>query len=197
MNIVKEYKGHTVPDEATHYYDSDFNGLSFYKMRKGEVYSCDDHADDWVFCADGGFFSYATKLPLATEIDWDSAPSDQLLKNKAAVDWVDGLPPVKMVCEVKNKNDNKWTKCVVVCTHQDHVWLDFDNRNQIMLIEILDFRPIKTREEKEREVLLDIIKGHQPKIGAQALTNVEFYEVLDIYAENIINTFDIIPKGDK
>ena len=89
---VTEYKGHKVPEGATHYYDCDVNGLQFYKMRKGEVYSCDDHADDWIFCADGGFFSYSVHLPEATEQDlpnWDEAPewADRLMEYKAFKYW--------------------------------------------------------------------------------------------------------------
>ena len=78
-NYVKEYKGHAVPGGATHYYDGDFDGLSFYKMRKGEAYSYHEHDTDWVFCSDGGFFSNSERLPLATEQDlpnWDEAPTD-------------------------------------------------------------------------------------------------------------------------
>lgn len=78
-NYVKTHKGHKVPDGATHYYDSDFDGFLFYKMRKGEVYVYDENNTDWIFCSDGGFFSYSIHLPEATEQDlpnWNEAPTD-------------------------------------------------------------------------------------------------------------------------
>ena len=62
----------------------------------------------------------------------------------------------------------------------------------------LCFKPLKTAEELERESLLEVVKGYQPVLMLdKPFTPLDVKNALNCYAENIIDNFDIITKGDK
>ena len=89
-NYVKEYKGHKVPEGATHYAsETKFQRVGFYKENgfKPQFFSVNLN-EEWVNSINKKIPATAIELPLATEIDWDSAP-----------EWDGkGLPPIGMVC---------------------------------------------------------------------------------------------------
>mgnify|MGYP000152927649 CR=1 FL=1 len=142
-NYVKEYKGHKVPEGATHYTESVY--LLFYRksIRKDWVYFSDT-LSNWTYAniSEVSLNNKVIELPEAPQ-EWNG----------------EGLPPVGVECEYETSffTINKTAKgtCSVIATHEDRVWVDFKESGEYVInLNSITFRPLKTQQEKEREAFI-------------------------------------------
>lgn len=141
-NYVKEYKGHKVPDGATHYH---MGNTSYFES----FYYCDDSGTVMFFVVDKlnkstswnrsnlNMPPMSVELPLATEIDWDGK----------------GLPPIGCECDVSFSNQ-AFESGVVLFMGSEMAIINLNSAGyseQHCHLNSTEFRPLKTAEEKERE----------------------------------------------
>lgn len=138
-NYVKEYKGHKVPEGATHCDDAH---SIFYKETDEAVFSCEFGELIWV---DTGFLDiYLKELPEEPTHSWAGK----------------GWPPAGTVCEV-NIGQGDFVMCEVVCEYEgDHIFYDLTNGvRQLDRVSAKNgrnpYRPLKTQEQKDREAFID------------------------------------------
>ena len=102
---VKEYKGHKVPEGATHYTESVY--LLFYRknIRKDWVYFSDT-LSNWTYAniSEVSLNNKVIELPEAPQ-EWNG----------------EGLPPVGTECEVKyfHEGSLSWKECYIVGSTKD------------------------------------------------------------------------------
>ena len=98
----------------------------------------------------------------------DAIEAEKVSSKKEPIqEWVDGLPPIGCECEIKyfHDNESKWAKCYVVgetkdnkCLvinvyHDDSLHFAFKKKGS------LEFRPLKTQEQKDRETFIEWAKA--------------------------------------
>lgn len=137
-NYAKEYKGHKVPEGATHCDDA---RSMFYKETNEAVFSCEFGELIWV---DTDFLDVTANIHLKE------------LPEEPAQEWNgEGLPPVGCECEMTS-DDGKWVLVEIIAVHIGfaHGWHD-SARAVYYSDDASDFRPVKTQEQKDREAFID------------------------------------------
>ena len=154
-NYVKEYKGYKVPEGASCFVEA----CEAYRNHFGKTIA----GVDYVFVVDNEdpeWVSLSDMLPLSIRgaVELPEEPTQE---------WVDGLPPIGCECEIKyfHDNESKWAKCYVVgetkdnkCLvinvyHDDSLHFAFKKKGS------LEFRPLKTQEQKDRETFIEWAKA--------------------------------------
>jgi hypothetical protein len=144
-NYVKEYKGHKVPEGATHV--SDFptdESIEFFRVFNGRL-----------------------QFVLAVEADWRFAPFNEM--NKYAIElpeesnreWVDGLPPAGTICEVSNLG-NVFEEAKILFMGEELCVVNhphFRALEQHYHVKSVEFRPLKSQEQKDREAFIEWAKA--------------------------------------
>lgn len=147
-NYVKEYKGHKVPEGATHWL---VNGFAKWDDNKSiSVIGCFQGAT-WKKCS-YGMLPNAIELPEA-EQEWNG----------------EGLPPIGAVCEYQ-VHKSKFGKCLVMGYFEGLVWMTshhetspYSGSHTTLVESTLTFRPLKTQQEKDREAFVECVKQLLPK----------------------------------
>lgn len=111
---------------------------------------------------------------------------DCAVESLAEVEWNgEGLPPVGVECEIKyfHQDDHKWEKCYIVGETKDNKYLVInvyhDDSLHFAFKEkgSLEFRPLKTQQEKEREAFVDSVAslfGESDDMDIYGLAGVMF-----------------------
>tara|TARA_R100000541_G_scaffold30953_2_gene39847 strand:- start:9136 stop:9666 length:531 start_codon:yes stop_codon:yes gene_type:complete len=142
-NYVKEYKGHKVPEGATHCHELGQGKVSFYKVGSPRVERYNEplcSADDpWNDCIG------------------DPTASEEL-PEESTQEWVDGLPPVGCECITLHKGD--LVECLYVGKGLGEEYIyqvsSGSHRGEIdRLIGSPKFRPLKTQGQKDREAFIE------------------------------------------
>jgi len=159
--------------------DIEHQKLSFWGLvRNSNIYRCDN---DGYVCAEFNDAITIHTRPIEPIAEW--------------------VPTVGGTCLGRKFNSDSYEECKVVHIDGDSVLALF-NAHHTKGLPPKDphwcesTNPLKSKEDKEREALLEIVKGHQPVVAGSESFMRFVNEYLDTYAKNIIDAFDIIPKGD-
>ena len=142
-NYVKEYMGHKVPEGATHAKEFVAGHIEFYKS--------------------GFYFREADQSWRRQTRVENFHESVELPQEPESKEWVDGLPPIGCECEIKyfHDDESKWGKCYVVGETKDNkclvinVYHDCSLHFAFKKNGSLEFRPLKTEKEKDREAFIE------------------------------------------
>ena len=69
--------------------------------------------------------------------------------------WVDGLPPVGTSCEAKWIGSSTWKLIKFKGSYSDDIWFSSGGNQEIVLRSEIEFRPLKTQEEIDREEFIE------------------------------------------
>lgn len=145
MSKVKTYKGHTVPDGATHYQGSGKDHYEgFFKLSD----------DGWLF-ANAGFSQWHGQKAFKRSL---SSYAIKLPEEEDNQEWADGLPPIGSKCLFKYHQGGEPLKLLIMGYFEDLVWATEDHctipysaSHRTIITSKGEFRPLKTQKEIERE----------------------------------------------
>lgn len=83
-------------------------------------------------------------------------PRPQPTDAKRRQEWVDGLPPVGVTCEVEDPSTGYWNRITVTAVGQNKLLAKSETfPNEFALNLTCRFRPLKTDAEREREEVIE------------------------------------------
>lgn len=156
-NYVKEYKGHKVPEGATHV--SAFptpQPIEFYRVIGGTY----------------KFFNTGTVNPAWCKSVFNEANKWSIELPEVPQEWDgEGLPPVGCRCsatwlELPDGGCNDFCEVAIKGYFDGEVWLSKVNGvgySEVLKVKDCEFRPIKTQQEKDREAFVGSVKQLLPK----------------------------------
>lgn len=162
-NYVKEYKGHKVPEGATHWQESSSDCYMAFikKNKKGEASSLYFVNDEGNEC-----FHYELVLNewmsdkgiISCEVSCDD------IELPEAQEWNgEGLPPVGTVCEVNIGATDVFEVATIMYISNQIVISSVGGHEFSSQASITKFRPLKTQQEKDREAFVECVKQLLPK----------------------------------
>lgn len=87
----------------------------------------------------------------------------------------EGLPPVGCTCEFKTPAaESGWANCLVMGYYEDLVWITahfkddddlYSGKHLTMGVTLMEFRPLRTKEQREREELAEALSKAAYRMG--------------------------------
>jgi hypothetical protein len=179
---VKEYKGHKVPDGATHWLVNGFAKRDD-NNESVSVIGCFQGAT-WRKCS-YGMLQNAIELPEEPKAD----------------EW---MPKIGEECVVSYPYEDGNFKCfngekvlIISCGRCEmtskYVYTGHNTKHGYVALSAKGFRPLKTEEEKKREAIKEIVIN---SIDTSKFKISEMGAIAE-FLNQMIDKFDVIPAGDK
>jgi hypothetical protein len=164
-NYVKEYKGHKVPEGATHCHELGQGSVSFYRVGPPIV---DRYCEP--LCSADDPWNACIGVPATSEE----------LPEEPAQEWVDGFPPAGCECELAVKAP----KIVIVVGKTSSGLVAYQNKSggqdKIFVNSKDKFLPLKTQEQKDREAFIERCECSLRSGFIAGLHNVRGDSVIDV-----------------